>query len=52
MKIKIYKNEQEEYIDVSNWSIVKAVFVGSLIINLIVLGVFMLIGLLWTFMGI
>jgi len=45
--MKIYiKNQQQEYIDVSFWSIVKANFLTSLAIMVMVYGTLFLIGLI------
>ena len=56
MKIKIYENEKEDsyeerIVRVDNWSIIKAVFIGSLLINLIVIGGFIAIGIIWGIIG-
>ena len=52
MNITIKEKGQEKVINVNTWSVVKAVFIGSLIINLIALGGFLAIGILWTFLKI
>jgi hypothetical protein len=47
MKITITEKGEDKIVNVNTWSIVKAVFIGSLILNAIIFGLFIFVGILW-----
>lgn len=47
MKITITEKGEDKIVNVNTWSVVKAVFIGSLILNALVLGALFMLGIFW-----
>ncbi len=51
MNIIIKEKGQNKIINISTWSIVKAVFIGNLILNGLILGILFIFGIIIGIMG-